>query len=303
MAKSSSLNKMPLQFEDDANSAAPYTVRCLSMEGEVWRISGVDFYRWVLKDKTTVSLLHANLKERYQIWNKTSENRHDEFKFAHVEVPEVDSVLDEASTGYVSSDAEDKKAQQQQRPEKLVLKDLLVEAGTDYREQLDEMVKGFPKVKKALNLEDSVSEWRDSQDSTCSAIDKDDDAFSKVEQTILSSYQAFTHQKYKDQPDKEKKQSMTGQAMAVKSMRDMTKQSFKEAAEQAKNSPRTAVTKLQEVKKYVSNQFGTVAEKEKPLKKAPSVKKVAAVEIRKANLASAGERQEYVSSSLLNAYK
>lgn len=205
MAKSSSLNKVPLQFEDDANSAAPYTVRCLSMEGEVWRISGVDFYRWVLKDKTTVGLLQANLKERYQIWNKTTENRHDEFKFAHVEVPEVDSVLDEASTGYVSSDAEDKKAQQQQRPEKLVLKDLLVEAGTDYREQLDEMVKGFPKVKKALNLEDSVSEWRDSQDSTCSAIDKDDDAFSKVEQTILSSYQAFTHQKYKDQPEKDKR--------------------------------------------------------------------------------------------------
>ena len=31
--------------------------------------------------------------------------------------------------------------------------------------------------------------------------------------------------------------------------------------------------------------------------------KVAKVEIRKANLASAGEKQEYVSSSLLNAYK
>jgi len=39
---------------------------------------------------------------------------------------------------------------------------LLVEAGTDYREQLEEMVKGFPKVKKALNYDTSVSDWKDS---------------------------------------------------------------------------------------------------------------------------------------------
>ena len=58
---------------------------------------------------------------------------------------------------------------------------------------------------------------------------------------------------------------MSSQVMAVKSMRDMTKQSFKEAAEQAKKSPRDAVTKLQEVKKYASNQFGTVTKKEAPL--------------------------------------
>ena len=42
------------------------------------------------------------------------------------------------------------------------LKDILMEPGTDYSEQLHEMASGFPKVKKALKLQESVSEWYDS---------------------------------------------------------------------------------------------------------------------------------------------
>ena len=42
------------------------------------------------------------------------------------------------------------------------LKDILMEPDIDFREQLDEMVHGFPKVKKALKLQESVSEWHDS---------------------------------------------------------------------------------------------------------------------------------------------
>ena len=67
-------------------------------------------------------------------------------------------MLDERSERYVSEDEEDYKnnpygRNMQQRPERLVLKDLLVEKGTDYRDQLSEMAKGFPKVKKALNID------------------------------------------------------------------------------------------------------------------------------------------------------
>ena len=53
---------------------------------------------------------------------------------------------------------------------------------------------------------------------------------------------------------------MQAKAMAVKSMREMTKKGFKEAAEK---SPRTAVTKIKEIKEYSKNQFGSVQQKEK----------------------------------------
>lgn len=55
------------------------------------------------------------------------------------------------------------------------------------------MAKGFPKVKKALNLDESVSEWHDSDDNSCVAVDMDDEAFSKAEDAILNSFQAFKH--------------------------------------------------------------------------------------------------------------
>ena len=42
------------------------------------------------------------------------------------------------------------------------LKDILMEPDADYREQLDEMCSGFPKVKKALKLEESDSDWQNS---------------------------------------------------------------------------------------------------------------------------------------------
>ena len=43
--------QLPFEFEDDATSRAPYSVRCLSMEGTVYRINGVDFFKYVLKEK------------------------------------------------------------------------------------------------------------------------------------------------------------------------------------------------------------------------------------------------------------
>ena len=57
------------------------------------------------------------------------------------------------------------------------LKDILMEPDADYREQLQEMASGFPKVKKALKLDESVSEWHDSQGLNGSIIDNDEEAF------------------------------------------------------------------------------------------------------------------------------
>lgn len=48
------------------------------------------------------------------------------------------------------------------------------------------MVKGFPKVKKALNLDQSVSEWHDSDSNSCAGID--DEAFDKAEDAIMNSF-------------------------------------------------------------------------------------------------------------------
>ena len=36
--------KLPTELEDEKESMAPYTVRCSSMTGVVWRISGTLFY-------------------------------------------------------------------------------------------------------------------------------------------------------------------------------------------------------------------------------------------------------------------
>ena len=60
-----------------------------------------------------------------------------------------------------------------QKSEKMQLKDILLEPGIDYREQLDEIVKGFPKVKKVLNLNESISDWHDSQGNTASIMEND----------------------------------------------------------------------------------------------------------------------------------
>ena len=73
---------------------------------------------------------------------------------------EIDSDLEIGDDKYESDD--EKEFKEQQRNEKMQLKDILIEPGMDYREQLAEIVHGFPKVKKALNLNESVSEWYDS---------------------------------------------------------------------------------------------------------------------------------------------
>ena len=67
--------------------------------------------------------------------------------------------------------------QDQNKNEKKLLKDILIEPGTCYREQFAEILKGFPKVKKALNLNESVSQWHDSQGMSGSILDKDEQAF------------------------------------------------------------------------------------------------------------------------------
>lgn len=43
------------------------------------------------------------------------------------------------------------------------------------------MVKGFPKVQKALNIGDDFSDWYDSQGETGSILDNDDAAMAKTE--------------------------------------------------------------------------------------------------------------------------
>lgn len=79
------------------------------MQGEIWCIRGIDFYRWVLKDTRTMNLFRRNIDERFQLITKNEENRHDEFKFHNIDAPEVDSLLDDVSERYVSSDEEIKK--------------------------------------------------------------------------------------------------------------------------------------------------------------------------------------------------
>ena len=45
--------KLPLELEDDDSAKAPYTVKCVSMGGELSKIKGADFFRLVLKEKNT----------------------------------------------------------------------------------------------------------------------------------------------------------------------------------------------------------------------------------------------------------
>ncbi len=53
------------------------------------------------------------------------------------------------------------------------------------------MAKGFPRVKKAMNLTESVSDWHDSDGNTGSLLDKDDKAMAETENLILDSFQQY----------------------------------------------------------------------------------------------------------------
>lgn len=96
--------KLPLEFADDAEMVAPYSVKCSSMTGEVLSIRGVDFYRLVLKDKATSQILGSNLGGRIQSMKIYEDNKHEEFKFHNVQGKEVDSLLDSGSERYISDD-------------------------------------------------------------------------------------------------------------------------------------------------------------------------------------------------------
>ena len=103
-----------------------------------------------------------------------------------MQAKEIDSVLDDGSDRYISDDEEELK--ELQKNEKMQLKNILIEPHTEYRDQLDEIVAGFPKVKKALNMNESMSEWQDSQGQTGSILDQDEEAFAITEKVILNSY-------------------------------------------------------------------------------------------------------------------
>ena len=102
---------LPTEFEDDATSKAPYSVKCSSMTGEVLQINGLDFFKHVLKDKNTLTQLSLNLRGRFTTIKTNHENRHDEFKFHNVQGKEVDSMIDSDSERYISDDEEELKEQ------------------------------------------------------------------------------------------------------------------------------------------------------------------------------------------------
>ena len=82
------------------------------MTGELWRISGLDFFKQILKDKNTFEQLVLNIKERHAKVKRNESNRHNEFKFHNVQGKEVDSLLDSGSERYISDDEKDLKKKQ-----------------------------------------------------------------------------------------------------------------------------------------------------------------------------------------------
>ena len=106
-------------------------------------------------------------------------------------VKEELNVDSDDETELEAADKAETKQHEYGKNEKLVLKDILIEPGTCYREQLSEIVHGFPRVKQALNLRESVSEWNDSEGMNGSILDDDDEAFDLTDKTILNSYQNF----------------------------------------------------------------------------------------------------------------
>ena len=116
-----------------------------------------------------------------------------------------------------------------QKNEKLVLKDILVAPGTDFREQLHEMVNGFPKVKRAMNLEESVSDWNDSEGNTGSILDNDEAAFAKTEKTILNSFQAYARKKHGEPAQNKHISKLIPVNKAVQVVKDMASSQFGEA--------------------------------------------------------------------------
>ena len=63
------------------------------MTGEVWRISGTVFYFSMLRERTTVDLFRASVRERHIVIKYREDNRHNELKFTNIEVSKPNSAL------------------------------------------------------------------------------------------------------------------------------------------------------------------------------------------------------------------
>jgi hypothetical protein len=99
-------------------------------------------------------------------------DRHEELKFHNIVAKKTMNFdSDEEST---FKDPEEAAMKDHSKNEKTLLKDILIEPGTCYREQFAEILQGFPKVKKALNLNESVSMWHDSQGMSGSILENDE---------------------------------------------------------------------------------------------------------------------------------
>ena len=66
---------------------APFTVKCVSTYGELYKISNQEFEALFKKDEKTMKALCENYKEKQHLFGLKKQNMHVEMKFATADGP------------------------------------------------------------------------------------------------------------------------------------------------------------------------------------------------------------------------
>ena len=69
-------------IEAKEEKTAPFTIKCLSSEAEVFKISNLDLHNILKKDNQTKMAIFENYKKKRQLYMKKSMNMHMDLKFA-----------------------------------------------------------------------------------------------------------------------------------------------------------------------------------------------------------------------------
>ena len=73
---------------------APFTIKCMSTEGQVYKISNHEFDALMKKDQRTLDLLRENYEEKKNQYTNKKQNMHVEMKFATNIAPPQDDEVD-----------------------------------------------------------------------------------------------------------------------------------------------------------------------------------------------------------------
>ena len=93
-SRNNKLDEQRSSIEIQKERTAPFTIKCLSSQAEVFKISNFDVLNMLKKDQLTKAAIFNNYKKKRQLFIQKSSNMHMDLKFATNMGP-TDEVLDD----------------------------------------------------------------------------------------------------------------------------------------------------------------------------------------------------------------